>query len=418
MEGQPLFFAMTEIVKPKVLDLLAEHEAWRGTTLNLIASENLISPAVRAALSNDLVGRYTDYDDRDLTSRRYQGNKFVVEIEREAEALAQQLFGASEIDLRPLSGHVAGISVILGLCEPGDAILEVGRDGGSHRMATKLVMGDAVDISAEFMPFDQSRWNIDVPAALKMIEERQPKLVILGSSAFLFPHPVREIADAVHRIPGSALIYDASHVMGLLAGGVFQSPLEEGADVVYGSTHKTLPGPQGGIIFSNHPDLMDKIAGALYPPIVTNHHSFRIPALAVAFDEMLRCGADYACQIIANARQLGAELAAQGWPPLSFDGRYTDSHTLLVPLGDLADGAADRLESCGIITGSFVVPAALGGQGIRMGTQEITRMGAQENDMATVARLIKMAAAGEAPPDTIAQDARAFVEGLPGLAYV
>lgn len=394
--------------------LIDEHEAWRATTLNLIASENLISPAVQQALANDLVGRYTDYTGRDLTARRYRGNRYVVEIEQEAEALAKSLFGASEVDLRAISGHIAGACVILGLCEAGDTILEVGSTGGSHRMAAKFAERSPVGLTTEFLPFDEARWNVDLSAALAMIEAKKPKMVILGSSAFLFPHPVREIAAAVHATLGAVLVYDGSHVMGLMAGGKFQQPLAEGADVVYGSMHKTLPGPQGGIIYSNSADLMDRIAKAIYPPLVTNHHSFRMPALSLAFAEMLNYGARYAAQVIINAQTLGAALTSRGAAPLSVDGHYTESHTLLVPAG--AD-ASERLEACGIICGAFRVPAALGGTGLRIGSQELTRQGAVEGDMEVAADLIAAGLKGETTVDDLTAQVKSFVGSLPGLAF-
>lgn len=398
-----------------IANIIDQHQAWRETTLNLIASENLISPQVRASLNNDLVGRYTDYVGRDLENRRYRGNRYVVELEKAAEQLGRQLFRASEVELRALSGHVAGACVIMGLCEAGDTILEVGSSGGSHRMAAKFAERSSVQLNVHFLPFDEERWNVDVPGTIRMIEEHRPRMVILGNSAFLFPHPIREIAAVLHETTGGILAYDASHVMGLLAGGVFQQPLEEGADVVYGSTHKTLPGPQGGVIYSNRADLMDQIAKALYPPLVTNHHSFRIPALALTFEEMIQHGAAYARQIVANAQALGHALAEHGLPPLSVDGVYSTSHTLLIPTN--GDGAAaEKLEESGVICGGFKLPDAVGGKGLRIGTQEVTRMGAIEADMPRIAELMAAAYRTDSPRE-VTREVAAFVSTLPGLAF-
>jgi glycine hydroxymethyltransferase len=407
---------MTNTLTTTVLSHLAAHEAWRKTTLNLIASENLISPAVRRALDNDLVGRYTDYVGRDLDARRYRGNQHVAALEKQAEALAKQLFACSEVELRALSGHIAGACVILGLCEAGDTVLEVGATGGSHRMAAKFAERSPVQLKVGFLPFDEARWNVDLPGALAMIEAVRPKMVILGSSAFMFPHPVREIADALHAVvPDGILAYDASHVLGLIAGGRFQAPLAEGADVVYGSTHKTFPGPQGGIIYSNRADVMDAIAKALYPPIVTNHHSFRVPALAVALQEMLAHGPAYADQTIANTQALGAALAGRGLPPLGVDGVYSQSHTLLLPTP--VPGAAERLERAGIICGAFRMPDALGGKGLRIGAQEVTRQGAGTADMARVAALIAAALAEDADLGALCAEVSDLVATFPGLAF-
>jgi glycine hydroxymethyltransferase len=228
---------------------------------------------------------------------------------------------------------------------------------------------------------------------------------------------VREIATAVHQRPDAVVVYDGSHVLGLLAGGGFQKPLEEGADIIFGSTHKTFPGPQGGIILSSSATLMDRIAAAIYPPIVTNHHSFRIPALAVALDEMQRCGVAYVRQIVTNSQALGAALADEGFTPLCVEGHYSQSHTLLVPVPQHNGKAAEHLEQYGIIAGNFRVPKALGSHGIRIGTQELTRQGATPADMPTVAGLMAAALRGAASVENIRQRVVDFTGGLPGLTY-
>ena len=262
--------------RQRLAELVAAHEAWRARTVNLIASENALSPVVRAALGSDLVQRYADYTGRDLSARRYRGNRYIELMEREAAKIAQEAFQAEHVELRPISGHIAGAAVLVGLCHPGDLVLELGRDGGGHREAGKLAAVPLVPLKVEYLPFDQASYNVDVAATLRLIAERRPRMVILGSSNFLFPHPVSAIAEALKAYPDTLLVYDASHVMGFLAAGRFQDPLREGADLVFGSTHKTLPGPQGGIIFSNRSDLMDAVSQATYPALVTNHHTCRI----------------------------------------------------------------------------------------------------------------------------------------------
>jgi glycine hydroxymethyltransferase len=268
--------------RERIQDLVARHAAWRRKTLNLIASENILSPAVLNALACDFQGRYADYPGRDPRNRRYRGNRYIAEVEAEAVRLAAELFRARFVELRPIAGHLAGLAIVAGVCRPGDVVLEVGRDGGGHREAGRLTVAPLVSLDVRYLPFDPITFNVDTAAAIRQIEELRPRLVILGSSHFLFPHPVAAIAEAVHRIPGAVLAYDASHVMGFLAAGRFQDPLAEGADVVFGSTHKTLPGPQGGIIFSNDDALMNRVCEALIPGLVTNHHPGRMPAMALA----------------------------------------------------------------------------------------------------------------------------------------
>jgi glycine hydroxymethyltransferase len=403
-----------DVERSRLGQLVAAHEAWRGRTLNLIASENALSPAVRAALHGDLVQRYADYTGRDLAARRYRGNRYIEQIEREAARIARETGRVEPVDLRPISGHVAGAAVLLGLCRPGDLVLEPGRDGGGHREGGKLATSALVPLEIQYLPFDPARYNIDVAATVRLIDERRPRLVILGSSNFLFPHPVSAIAEALKQHPGSLLAYDGSHVMGFLAAGRFQDPLREGADLVFGSTHKTLPGPQGGLIFSNRGDVMEAVGQATYPALVTNHHPFRIPALALALLEMQQWGGAYTDQIVANAQALGAALEAEGVPCVCVAGRYSQSHTLLACVGRFGSGEAiaGRLEEAGIITTAAHLPEYWSGEGIRIGVQEITRLGAAEKDMPLVARWIAQVVAGARHPAAVAEETAGFAAGL------
>jgi glycine hydroxymethyltransferase len=399
--------------------LVTHHESWRSQCLNLIASENVLSPEVHAALDSDLVHRYADYTGRDLSARHYRGNRFIVEIEREVCGLASEVFRAEHVELRPLSGHTAGIAVLMGLCRPGDAVLEIGRDGGGHRETTKFAGSDLVELDVHYLPIDPSRYNVDAEAARAQIEQLRPRVVILGSSNFLFPHPVGELRRAVDAVPGTLLVYDASHVLGLIAAGRFQDPLTEGADVVFGSTHKTFFGPQGGIIYSHRSDLMDRISAALYPGLVTNHHPFRLPALGVALAEMIACGAAYADQVIANSQALGEALSSAGIPCVSADGRYSRSHTLLLRVAEYGDAntVARRLEDASIVTGEAFLPAELGSEGIRMGTQEMTRRGLTEVEIPRVAQLIADAVRAARSADAIAHEVAELVRSLGPLRF-
>ncbi len=389
-------------------ELIDRHTAWRRTTLNLIASENVLSPAVLGALGSDLEGRYADYPGRDPRNRRYRGNRYIAEIEAEAVRLAQAVFGARYVELRAIAGHLAGLAVVMATCRPGDTVLEVGRDGGGHREAGRLIVAPAISLDVQYLQFDGTRFNVDPGAAVRQIEALRPSLVMLGSSHFLFPHPVAAIAEAVHRIPGAVLAYDASHVLGFLAAGRFQNPLAEGADIVFGSTHKTFPGPQGGIIYSDDDALMDRVAEVLIPGLVTNHHPARMPAMAIALQEMTRSGGDYMDAVVANARALGRALAGEGFPVVEVDGRATDSHTVLTKAAPFGAGTgeqiAHRLEEAGIMVTHATLPDEHGREGLRLGSQEVTRLGATEATMASAARLIADVALGRREPAAVAVD--------------
>ena len=400
--------------RTQIEQLVIDHETWRHQTINLIASENALSPIVRSALNSDLLQRYADYTGRDLSARRYQGNHYIEILERETVRIAQNVFRAKYIELRPISGHVAGAAVLMGLCQPGDVILEPGRDGGGHRQAGKFSNSPLLELQVQYLPFDEIKYNIDVSATIRLIEQTRPRLVILGSSNFLFPHPVATLAKALKDYPDTILVYDASHVMGFLAAGAFQDPISEGADVVFGSTHKTLPGPQGGIIFTNRVDLIEKISEATYPALVTNHHIFRIPALALTLLEMQQWGKAYVEQIVENAQAFGTALEAEGIPCVCVNGKYSSSHTLLACVRNYGTGVqvAERLEAAGVITTAAHLPNYWGTEGIRIGVQEITRLGATTQDMLPIARWFKQAASGTCDLTVLSRETAEFATRL------
>jgi glycine hydroxymethyltransferase len=379
--------------------LSAAHAAYRDTCLNLIASENVVSPSVALALGGDLEGRYADFTGTNLRARKYRGGRYVVELEELCDELVRTVFRAEACELRAISGHVAGNAVLMGLCRPGDLVMEVGQEGGGHRLAAKLAEAPLVNLEVEFLPFDPITFNVDVDAAAAVIRTRRPRVVVLGSSTFLHPHPVAELAHACSDA-GVILAYDASHVMGLVAAGRFQDPLREGADVVFGSTHKTFFGPQGGLIFGRS-EIVAAASAALYPPLVTNHHPFRIPALCVALAEHLEFGAAYADAVIANARRFARALEEAG---RGIAGDGTDSHAVLLPTPERpGSDAADLLEQNGIIVNPSRLPKELGGEGVRFGLQELTRRGGGESDAVEAAKLVARALAGDDVRSAVAQ---------------
>ena len=208
-------------------------------------------------------------------------------------------------------GNIAGIATTFALGCPGDIVLEV---HNGHQYAQKLALSPLqVSLESIPIPWDGVRSNIDLDQTVALIQKHRPKLVTIGSGVFLFPQPVRELKEAMNRYtPDSHLIYDAAHVMGLIAGGRFQSPLEEGADVVISSTHKTLAGPQGGIILTNNRSLAERIGPAVAPLLESNHHLGRLPALAGTFLEWMACGGAHADAIISNAKTLRTGVTRTG----------------------------------------------------------------------------------------------------------
>jgi len=393
------------------LDLVAAHERWRGQCLNLVASENRASPLVRRLLASDLAGRYGDYHGRDLRHRKYMGTKYIVQIEAMAERLACALFQARYAELRPLSGHVAAAAAILALARPGDRVLEVDRRGGGHRTAAKLAASTRVPIVVEALPFDPEAHNVDVDAAVALMRKVRPRLVILGSSTFLFPHPVHTLAQAARELGDTIVMYDGAHVVGLIGAGAFQAPLAEGAHLLVGSTHKVLPGPQGGLVLSDDEALITRVSEAVHPGLVANHHLAHMAGLVAALLEMRITGGAYARCTVDNAQALGAALEARGVAVIGSQYGYTRSHTLVIkpPAGEDAQTAADRLEAAGIITTVCALDSSLGGAGLRLGVQEVTRAGATPSVMGDVAGLMADVLVHRRSGDTVALEVSEFV---------
>jgi len=392
---------------------LNRHREYRAWTLNLIASENVMSPAVARYYDLELGHRYGNYEGLDTSNRKYTGNRYLAELEKRALADACALFHAAAADLRALSGHVAGSAVILGLCRAGDLVMELNDIAGGHRLAEKLAKARLVDLRVEAVPFDGAAMQVDAPATVKRIAEAKPRLVILGSSNYLFPTPLSDIAAACHAA-GARLIVDAAHVLGLIAGGQFPQPLDDGADLVVSSTHKTLAGPQGGIILARSADILDELLPALYPGLVTNHHLMRIPAMIALFAEWRGHGEAYARAIVANAVGLAGELAALGVPVVTTALGPTRSHTLLIKTRGMGRSAADltrRLEAAGVLVTSCKLPAEQGGEGLRLGVQELTRRGLAAPGLPPLAEIVKAALTTDAPESLIPR-VKAYTAGF------
>jgi glycine hydroxymethyltransferase len=372
------------------------HEAWRSReTINLQASENVMSEPARALLASDFVHRYTLPEDLvpGLAGLKnaYRGTKHTDAMEALTEGLARDVFHSAYTSLKPLSGHLAGFLLLQAACSRGDRILVISAAHGGYDGYMPGYLPEYLGLEVEFLPFDERTWNLDPKAAADAILSRKPRLVLVGASFILFPYNVRWLRGACDDV-GAILGYDASHVLGLVAGGEFQQPMIEGVDVLSASTHKSFPGPQGGLFLSNRKDLFDRAMRTFLWRIQDNAHWNRIAATAQVLLEMKAFGAPYARQVIANAKALGRQLDMWGLPVKFAALGYSASHQIHVDLSALtgrmgltAAEFADRLEANNLIVD------AVG----RIGTAEVTRMGATEEDMQTVAGLIVRSTKGE-----------------------
>lgn len=318
----------------------------------------------------------------------YKGARFMDELEAHAEKLACELFAADWATLRPLSGHMSDMIIVSTLTKPGASILTVSpANGGYPGLSDQGGYPPFLNVRNLYFPFDTEKMNIDVEKSRRLIQDEKPSLVVFGQSFFLFPHPVKDLVDSC-RSAGSRIAFDGSHVLGLIAGGEFQKPLAEGAELLLGSTHKSLFGPQGGIILGTK-SAEAEVKGRQFPGLVDNAHWNRIAALAWALDEARRKGGKYAAQVIANARALARALRERGVPVKCAAYGFTASHQVFLDItGDeKIDRLTGRLEEANIIVD----------RGIRLGTCEVTRRGMKAADMERIAELIARVHKGEEP---------------------
>lgn len=377
-------------------------------SLPMIASENILSPRALEMLPTDFHGRYAE----GLPGRRYyQGCKIFDEVEIRCIDLARRLFDAKWANVQTTSGTVSNMAVFKALAEPGDNITAVGTADGGHISHAKFGSAGLRGLRIHEYPWSVDQMTIDPDGAAQLIREVKPKIALVGQSVFLFPTPLKEISDAAKEV-GARVMYDGAHVLGLITGGVFQDPLREGADVMTGSTHKTLPGPQGGVVVSDHdPEgdvggkLIRRLESGVFPGVVSSYHLHHMAAKAISFAEHIAFGAEYAAQIVRNAKSLGEALSERGFAVLAEDRGYTESHQLLVQIGKLGEGkgkwASEELEKAGIITNMNMIPGdtkPMRPSGIRLGVQELTRVGMNEKQMDQVADFFERALLkGEVP---------------------
>lgn len=372
-----------------VLSLIRKHEKWRlKECINLIPSENVMSPAVRSLLSSDLGHRYTAID------KFYMGTRFLDEIEQYGEKLAKDVFRSETADLRPLSGHIADLIFLACFTKPKDAILCVSPTDGGYPGIWEKGASDFLHLRTIKFPFSKEEMNIEVDEAIDVILQRQPKVIIFGASCILFPQPVLEITKAIRGLD-IHVGYDGSHVLGLIAGEEFQNPLHEGVSVLFGSTHKTFFGPQGGIILADQ-EHGKIIKERIFPAFVDNAHWNRIAALTLALAEMKEYGKRYAQQIVKNAQTLGKALDEHGFSVSCPSYGYTKSHQVLLDYGGYKQGrlVAQKLEKVNIIADC----------GVRIGVCEITRRGMKEEEMQKIAELMKRVVIDDEEPLLVKRD--------------
>jgi glycine hydroxymethyltransferase len=414
----------------KVFDLLEKHHNWFKSSIPLIASENIPSPAVREAIVSDFGNRYAEGWPGE---RVYAGCIYIDEVEIICNELAKKVFKSEFADCRATSGVVANLAIYSAFSNPGDYMLAASIPTGGHISHGKKehsgTAGLVHGLNIEHYPFSKEDMTIDVDATKKKVSEmisngKKPVIAMFGGSLFLFPHPVKELASFMHD-NGIYINYDGAHVAGLIAGGQFQDPIGEGTDSMTMSSHKTLWGPQGGIIVSLE-RYADSIKKAIFPGNTSSHHLHHVAGKAIALAESLEFGKEYAKQVISNAKTLAESLANFGFRVLGEKRGYTESHQLAVDVSNFGDGGTieKELEKANIILNRQLLPGDIKSgkhymhpSGVRIGVPEVTRLGMKENEMKEIASFIKQIVIDKSDPNKVAGDVSKFREQFQKVHY-
>jgi glycine hydroxymethyltransferase len=346
-------------------------------------------PAPSRALASLLSGQ---------PSMGYPGDKYqagledldVVEVA--VTRVVAAVMGARFAEIRPTSATLANLAAYTALAEPGDTIMVLPGWAGGHLSHHAVGAAGVRGLHVAELPYDVHALDVDVERLDAALERAAPVLVVIGGSLMLRAHRVAAIASRVHA-HGARLLYDASHVAGLIAEGRFQAPLQEGADLMSFSTYKSFGGPAGGVLAANDEDLAERLATAVYPGLTANYDLARLLPLGAAALEHARSGGAYADACIANARALAQALAGHDMRVLGAPPALTDSHHVAVDVRAGAGGtrAARRLAEANILLSEIGCPAGEDPDpagAIRIGTQSLTRQGFTAADMPRIAHAI------------------------------
>lgn len=405
----------------ELFNLIEKQHEWRRNCINMIASENVTSPAVREAIVSDFGNRYAEgllggrSNGLQLFDRFYQGTRYFDKVEALAMKLAEDLFGAEHANVVPISGAIANLTVYNALTDYGDKVSGLRVETGGHISHTHVSCAGVVGLKDVPYAFDDKEMNIDVDKSKEVLLREKPRLMILGASVLLFPHPIRELREIADETD-SVIMYDGAHVLGLIAGNRFQKPFEEGADVVTSSTHKTFPGPQGGMVLCRN-RFANRIDNSAFPGLTSNHHLHHVAGLVVALAEMQKFGGEYATQIIKNAKALAQAMHESGFNVLCEHKGFTESHQVLVDVSQIGGGdrIANDCEKANIILNKNLLPwdslrDTGNPSGIRIGVPEITHVGMKESGMKEIAEFLKRVAIDGENPEMVRKDVEEFMK--------
>ena len=387
--------------------------------VNLNPATNVMNPKAEALLAAGIGSR---------PSLGYPGDKYemgleaIEKIEVLCAELAAEIFGARFAEIRVGSGALANLYVFMMAAKPGDIIIAPPAAIGGHVTHHEAGAAGFYGVETHPAPLDPARYTVDVDALRIMARRLKPKLITIGGSLNLFPHPIREIRAIADEV-GALVLFDAAHMSGMIAGRAWQQPLEEGAHVMTMSTYKSLGGPPSGLIVTNDASVAQRLDAIAYPGLTANFDAAKSAALAMTLLDWKEHGRAYAAQMGATAKALGEALVARGLPVFARDRGITTSHQFAIEAAAYGGGqaAAKRLRqahilACGI--GLPVAPVESDVNGLRIGTPEIVRWGMAPADMPELAGYIAEALSGARAAGSIAEDVTRFRRRFSRLHFI
>lgn len=394
--------------------IIHEHDC-----INLNPATNAMNPKAEALLATGLGSR---------PSLGYPGDKYemgleaIEKIEVIAAELAAEIFGAHFAEIRVASGAMGNLYAFMATAKPGDSIIVPPPEIGGH--VTHHGAGAAGLYGLEILtaPVNAAGYTVDLDGLRDLALARRPKLITIGGSLNLFPHPVREIRAIADEVD-AWLLYDAAHMSGIIAGRAWQSPLEEGAHLMTMSTYKSLGGPPSGLILTNEPELAERLDRIAFPGMTANFDAAKSASLAMALLDWKVHGTAYAGTMAETAKALAMALVEEGIAIYAAGRGCTRSHQFALEAAPLGGGqkAAKLLRRANILSCGIGLPiAAVEGDlnGLRMGTPEIVRWGMGPDNMPELAKLIMRALKTQDAPETLAPEVTAFRRKFSRMHFV
>ena len=372
--------------------------------LNLNPASNVMNPRAEAMLAKGLGTRAS----LGHAGEKYEfGLEAIEEIEVIAASLVRRVFGVRHAELRVGSGALANLYAFMATCRPGDTIVVPPATIGGHITHRPGGAAGLYGLDIHEYAIDADRFTVDLDSLARLVERVRPRLITIGASVNLLPHPVAAVRAIADRV-GATVMFDAAHACGLFAGRAWPNPLDEGADVMTMSTYKSLGGPAGGLVLTNRDDLAERLDAIAYPGLTANFDVATTAALAVSMLDWIDHGNAYATAMVAAASALADGLVARGLPLVTTIEGPTRSHQLIVDARQWGGGheASARLRSANLLACAIGMPGHDGTPGLRLGTPEAVRWGITAEHMDELAGLVADALNGD--PQAVAPRTTAF----------